>query len=214
MSLTSELTSLELSGEEVSLRPLHSSEAPALARAAAESRDHYGFTRVPNGVSDAEAYVAAALTQRDRGERIPFAIVWRDNVVGSTSYYELSAWRWPEASPLQRADVPDTVEIGHTWLCASAQRTRCNTEAKYLLLGHAFETWRVHRVSLRTDARNLRSRRAIERLGARLDGVIRADKPGSDGTVRDSAYYSIVIAEWPEVMARLKRAMTSAAGAV
>src|SRR5688572_4437451 len=113
-------SSLELTGQEVSLLPLRVSDAPALARAGAESREHYACTHVPDGLADAEAYVAAALEQRARGERIPFAIVWRDRVVGSTSYYELSAWRWPTASPLQRDDAPDAVEIGHTWLCSSA----------------------------------------------------------------------------------------------
>ena len=86
------------------------------------------------------------------------------------------------------------------WLAASAQRTRCNTEAKYLLLSHAFDVWRVHRVSLKTDERNTKSRRAIERLGAVFDGVRRADMPGQDGSVRNSAYYSIVPGEWPTVM--------------
>ncbi len=83
------------------------------------------------------------------------------------------------------------VEIGSTWLAVSAQRTWCNTEAKYLLLSHALDVWKVHRVALKTDERNARSRRAIERLGARFEGVRRADMPGQDGSVRSSAYYSI-----------------------
>lgn len=94
---------------------------------------------------------------------------------------------WPPGSDLHRFDRPDTVEIGSTWLAASAQRQRCNTEAKLLMLTHAFEHWRVHSVSFKTDERNVRSRRAIERLGARFDGVRRADMPGVDGTVRSSA---------------------------
>ena len=92
-----------------------------------------------------------------------------------------------------------------TWLAASAQRTGANTEAKSLMLGHAFEAWEVHLVRLRTDRRNLRSRTAIERLGARFEGVRRADRPGVDGTVRDSAFYSITRAEWPAVRERLGR---------
>ena len=91
-----------------------------------------------------------------------------------------------------------------TWLAASAQRTRCNTEAKLLMLAHAFERWQVHSVSLKTDERNARSRRAIERLGARFDGLRRADMPGADGTVRTSAYYSILAAEWPVVCEGLR----------
>ena len=99
------------------------------------------------------------------------------------------------------------MDIGATWLAASAQRTRCNTEAKLLMLTHAFDVWRVHRVALKTDERNAASRRAIERLGARFEGVRRADMPGQDGSVRHSAYYSIVLAEWPAVRRRLEDAL-------
>jgi RimJ/RimL family protein N-acetyltransferase len=130
--------------------------------------------------------------------------VWRGRVVGSTSYWDFQAWRWIAGCSQQRHDRPDAVEIGFTWLAASAQRTSCNTEAKYLLLRHAFEIWGVHRVRLRTDARNDRSRRAIERLGAKLDGLLRGDVPASDCTVRTTASYSILAEEWPEVAARLK----------
>ena len=124
--------------------------------------------------------------------------------MGSTSFLEIQRWRWPAGSPLQRGDDPDVVDIGATWLAASAQRTRCNTEAKLLMLTHAFEVWRVHRVALKTDERNTASRRAIERLGARFEGVRRADMPGQDRSVRHSAYYSIVQAEWPAVRRTLE----------
>jgi RimJ/RimL family protein N-acetyltransferase len=97
----------------------------------------------------------------------------------------------------------DAVEIGWTWLAASAQRTGINTEAKRLMLGHAFEVWEVHRVTLKTDARNQRSRAAIERLGAKLDGLLRGHMPAYDGEVRTSAVYSIVRDEWPAVRVRL-----------
>src|SRR5262245_10167059 len=138
---------------------------------------------------------------------MPFAIEWHDRVVGSTSYLDIQQWRWPAGSPLQRTDYPDSVEIGATWLSASAQRTRCNTEAKYLMQVHAFEVWRVHRVALKTDERNMRSRQAIERLGARFEGIRRADMPAQDGTVRSSAYYSIVPAEWPAIREKLEAAL-------
>jgi N-acetyltransferase len=141
---------------------------------------------------------------------MPFAIEWHDRVVGSTSYLDIQQWRWPAGSPLQRTDYPDSVEIGSTWLAASAQRTRCNTEAKYLLLTHAFDVWRVHRVCLKTDERNAKSRRAIERLGAAFEGVRRSDMPAQDGSVRSSAYYSIVPAEWPVVRKRLEDALARA----
>ncbi|HKC97257.1 MAG TPA: GNAT family protein [Methylomirabilota bacterium] len=201
------MTQPVLEGATVTLRPLAISDAAALAAAAAESREHYVYTRVPDGVAEAESYIAGALRDLDDGRRMPFVTLWRDRVVGSTSYLDIEQWRWPAGSPHQRTDRPDVVEIGATWLSQSAQRTRCNTEAKLLMLRHAFDVWEVYRVALKTDERNLRSRHAIERLGARLDGVRRADMPGQDGSVRSSAYYSIVRAEWPAVSARLEAAL-------
>ncbi len=202
------LAPLVLRGTTVTLRPLSLDDAGALAAAAAESREPYAFTRVPDGVDDARRYIEGALAERETRGRLPFATLWQERVVGSTSYLGAERWRWPAGSPLQRSDRPDVVEIGATWLAASAQRTRCNTEAKLLMLAHAFDVWQVHRVALKTDARNARSRRAIERLGASFEGVRRADMPGSDGSVRDSAYYSIVRAEWPQVRERLEAALT------
>lgn len=196
-----------LSGVTVTLRPLSAADAPALAAAAAESREQYVYTRVPDGAQDAARYIDLALADREAGHRLPFAIEWQGRVVGSTSYLDVQRWRWPAGSPHQRADRPDSVEIGSTWLAASAQRTRCNTEAKYLLLSHAFDAWDVYRVCLKTDERNAPSRRAIERLGARFEGLRRADMPAQDGSVRTSAYYSIVRAEWPEVRAKLEAAL-------
>jgi len=95
--------------------------------------------------------------------------------------------------------VPSVVEIGSTWLAASVQGTSVNPETKLLMLSHAFDTWRVHRVTFKTDARNEQSRRAIARLGAQFEGIRRAHRIGSDGAIRDSAYFSIVRAEWPAV---------------
>ncbi len=189
------------------MRPLAIADAEALAAAAAESRQHYTYTRVPNRVEEAKSSIAAALRERDDGHRLAFVTLWHDRVVGCTSYLDLQHWRWPAGSPLQRTDRPDVVEIGATWLSDSAQRTRCNTESKYLMLTHAFDVWEVHRVALKTGERNARSRRAIERLGARLDGVRRADMPGQDGSVRSSAYSSIVRAEWQAVRAKLEEAL-------
>ena len=200
-------TPLVLQGPTVTLRPLSLADAAPLAAAARESRDRYEYTRVPDGVEDAQRYIATALADRETRGRMPFAILWRERIVGSTSYLDVERWRWPAGSPLQRTDDPDAVEIGATWLAASAQRTRCNTEAKYLLLSHAFDVWRVHRVTLKTDARNAQSRRAIERLGAIFEGVRRAHMPAQDGSIRDSAYYSIVRAEWPEVRKTLEGAL-------
>jgi N-acetyltransferase len=201
------LQGLVLRGPTVTLRPLSAADAADLAAAGSESRAQYDYTRVPDGVEDARRYIEAALTERDAGRRLPFAIVWGERIVGSTSYLDIQQWRWPAGSPLQRADEPDAVEIGATWLAASAQRTRCNTEAKCLLLGHAFDVWRVHRVCLKTDQRNAKSRQAIERLGAVFEGVRRSDMPAQDGSVRSSAYYSIVRAEWPNVREKLAAAL-------
>ena len=106
--------------------------------------------------------------------------------------------------------MPDGVEIGWTWLAASAQRTPINTEAKWLMLRHAFEVWKVRVVRLNTDRRNARSRSAIERIGGRLDGVVRANRVASDGTLRDSALYSIVESEWPEADAALRASLARA----
>ena len=198
-----DLGDIRLSDPNILLRPLAAGDAEALAAAATEARDTYAYTPVPDSVAGATAYVSHALRQRAAGERYPFAIEWQGRVAGSTSYYDYSVWQWPAGSALQRSDRPDALEIGYTWLAASAQRTRCNTSAKLLLLAHAFQTWQVHRVSLRTDARNERSRRAIEGIGARFEGILRADKPATDGSVRDSARYSIVRAEWPLVRALL-----------
>jgi RimJ/RimL family protein N-acetyltransferase len=201
-----------LAGPTVTLRPLSKADAGALAAAAAESGQHFTYTRVPDGIEEAERYIAAALQDRESGQRMPFVTLWRGRVVGCTSYLDLQQWRWPAGSPLQRTDRPDAVEIGATWLAASAQRTRCNTEAKYLMLTHAFDVWEVHRVALKTDERNSRSRRAIERLGARLDGVRRADMPAQDGSVRNSAYYSILRAEWPAIRATLEKSLAGEQG--
>ena len=202
-----DIESVVLRGPTVTLRPLSVDDAAALAAAAAESREEYGHTRVPDGAADAQRYIETALGDRDTGRRMPFAIVWHDRVVGSTSYLDIQLWRWPAGSPIQRTDRPDSVEIGSTWLAASAQRTRCNTEAKYLLLGNAFDTWDVHRVCLKTDERNATSRRAIERLGALFEGVRRSDMPAADGSVRSSAYYSILRAEWADVKRKLEDAL-------
>ena len=200
---------LILRGVEVTLRPLSVDDAEALAAALGESREHYGFSEIPEGPEETRRYVEKALRQQAAEQRIPFSIVWCGRVVGTTSYYDFQPWEWPVGCDLQRENRPDTLEIGYTWLAASAQRTRCNTEAKYLLLSHAFDSWEVHRVSLRTDVRNERSRRAIERLGAQFEGVRRADLPGQDCTVRDSAFYSIVSADWPQLQNRLRKILES-----
>ncbi len=202
------LGNIVLTGRDVVLRPPVRGDAEALAKAASESREEYGYTPVPEGPDRARVYIDHALRMRKEGLRYPFAIIYLGRIVGSTSFWDVQPWNWPAGSPMQRQDRPDVCEIGSTWLAASAQRTRCNTEAKFLLLSHAFETWAVHRVMLRTDARNSRSRAAIERLGVKFEGIHRADKPAEDGSVRDSAFFSIVAAEWLGVKAKLVEKMS------
>ena len=196
-----------LSDDVVVLEPLSLDHADDLWKAASTRRDTYGLTRVPASAEETRAYIQLGLWEQARGLSIPF--VTRDaqtqRVLGSTRFITIERWTWPPpGSPLQRpSDQADALEIGSTWLTHDAQRTAVNTHAKLLMLTRAFEGWEVRRVTLKTDARNVRSRTAIERLGAKLDGVLRAHMPGFDGAVRDTAFYSILAAEWPEVRARL-----------
>ena len=129
-------------------------------------------------------------------------------VVGSTRYYEMERWDWsaiePGAVPAAGGGRYDRVGIGHTWLGPAAQRTPINTEAKLLMLDHAFSRWGVRAVRLQTDARNARSRAAITRIGCTYEGVLRSDRPAPDGTVRDSAMFSMLAAEWPDARLRLE----------
>lgn len=195
-----------LEGRHVRLEPLELHHVAALVAVGSGPRDTFRLTTAPEGEEATLAYVKAACDARAAGTALPFATVSLalGRVVGSTRFGNLERWPWPEDHPEARPGcVADATEIGWTWLAPEAQRTAINTEAKRLMLAHAFETWRVHRVTLKTDARNARSRAAIERLGARLDGILRAHFPAVDGTIRDSAVYSILAAEWPGVRAAL-----------
>ena len=197
------------------LEPLAEHHVEGLAAAAGGNRGDYAFIPVPSGVEAAGRYVADALAAQAAGLALPFAMVRAVDalVVGATRFCELDYWQgpvvWPPAPRGPLGDplttTPDAAEIGGTWLSAGAQGTGTNTEAKLLMLRHAFETWGVQRVSIRADARNTRSRAAIERLGAVLDGVHRAHSRGLDGMVRGTAFYSILEDEWPQVRARLER---------
>lgn len=212
------LSPLVLEGQLVRLEPLDASHARPLAEAAAENRASYGFTWVPDGVDDARRYVDGALAYQATGQAMPFAVrrLSDGRLVGSTRFLDLQVFGWPPPwppgvgrGPEPSDDRPPSVaEIGSTWYAASAQRTGINAECKLLMLTRAFEVWRVHRVTFKTDARNRASRGAIERLGARPDGVLRAHSPASDGTVRDTAYYSVLAPEWPEVRAALQGRLT------
>ncbi len=203
---------LTLTGRHVRLEPLASEHAPALLAAAEEARGTFTFTLVPADLAGFEAYVQTALGERERGESMPFVV--RDGagtIVGSTRYMMIEHWSWP-GPPLEPVPSgPDALEIGFTWYAERVQRTALNTEAKLLLCTHAFDVWSVRRITWKTDARNGRSRAGIERLGAKLDGVLRAHRAAADGVVRDTAFYSMLRSEWPEARARLTARLERAA---
>jgi RimJ/RimL family protein N-acetyltransferase len=208
MSAPHPLAPIILEGRYARLEPLtHAHAKPLFAAATSGPRDTFGYTTVAATEAAMGQWVADALTAHAAGSALPFAVVSRaaDRVVGSTRFGNVEFWSWPPESPNQRGeDVPDVVEIGWTWYAPDAQRTGVNTETKLLMLTHAFETWRVHCVRLKTDARNERSRQAILRIGARFDGILRGHTVAADRTVRDSAFYSIRDGEWPEVKERLR----------
>lgn len=188
-----------LEGRLVRLEPLAERHADDLAAAAEEDRGRYGFTLVPRA-DEIDEYLKAHFARAEQGV-VPFAQVRRSDgrAVGCTAYLEPRYW--PGRDELY------AVEIGFTWLGASAQGTGVNAEAKLLLMSHAFEALRVARVDIKTDARNERSRRAIEALGATFEGVLRSHTiswaPGEDGLLRDSAMYSVIASEWSGVKDRL-----------
>lgn len=194
------LDRLILVGDHVRLEPLTLEHVPALVAAINEDPGLFRFSTAPETEGAMSAWVNATLAAREAGRELPFATYSsaQDRIVGSTRFYDLERWGSPGEDP-HRDRPPDACLIGYTWLGASAHRTASNTEAKLLMLSHAFETWEVHRVAFRIDARNDRSRSAVERLGATFEGVRRAERLGADGKIRDSAFYSILAAEWPAV---------------
>ena len=170
-----------------------------MAAVAADS-SLYRWTPVPRDEAAAKRYIETALSWRDAGTCVPFATVRVDNgvVVGSTRFWNMERFAWPETH--ERFGSPfDGCEIGWTWLTRSAVRTAINTEAKLLMMTQAFEAWRVLRVCLHTDARNERSRAAIERIGGKFEGILRAHRMAADFTPRNSARFSILAEEWPDV---------------
>ncbi len=201
-----------LDGEHIRLEPLQPGHAAGLARAAAGDPALYRWTTVPQGPAAAAAYVAAALAQRDAGTAAPFAVLGAGDgcVLGSTRLRDLSWWPWPAGHPRSGREAPDVCEIGHTWLARAAVGTAANPAAKLLLLGHAFEVWEVQSVCFHTDARNERSRRALHRIGARFEGILRAHRLAADSVPRDSARFSVTAAEWPAVRLHLRQLAAAA----
>jgi RimJ/RimL family protein N-acetyltransferase len=197
-------------GRHIRLEPLEHRHIDGLVAASADNAtlgaaSLYEWSPVPRGEAEATSYVETALAWRDAGTAVPFAIVRvQDGVVlGSTRFWNLERWAWPQSHPSHGRGVPDACEIGYTWLSRSAIRTAANTESKLLMLTHAFEVWRVLRVCFHTDARNHRSRAALERIGGQFEGILRAHRMAADYIPRDSVRYSIVAAEWPAVKQRL-----------
>jgi RimJ/RimL family protein N-acetyltransferase len=194
-----------LPGNNIRLEPLGHQHVNGLVAAAAADPSLYRWSPVPQGKDKAAGYIDTALAWQDAGTAVPFAIVRMpdETLIGSTRFWNIERWTWPAGHPSHGRDVPDACEIGYTWLAQSALRTAANTETKLLMLRHAFEAWQVLRVCFHTDARNQRSRAALERIGAQCEGILRAHRMAADFIPRDSVRYSIVAAEWPRVKQRL-----------
>jgi RimJ/RimL family protein N-acetyltransferase len=183
---------VELRGRHAALLPLRREHAAALADAARDGelwRLWYTSVPSPEGMA---AEIERRLALQAAGSMLPFAVLDATGTpVGMTTYMHVDA-------------VHRRVEIGSTWLARRVQRTLLNTECKLMLLGHAFETLDCIAVEFRTHRLNLQSRRAIERLGAQLDGILRSHQRAADGTLRDTAVYSVTAAEWPTVRSHLR----------
>jgi N-acetyltransferase len=192
-----------LLGQHVRLEPLRHDHIAALADASSDHRERYVMSFVPHGEAAMRQYVETALGWAQAGHAVPFVTIRQSDeaVLGSTRFFDLERWAWPPDRP--QTNAFDTGEIGYTWLRAAAMRSAANTEAKLLMLTHAFETWGMRSVNFHTDARNARSRAAIERIGAQFEGILRAHRMATDFSPRDSARYSIIASEWPDVKAHI-----------
>lgn len=186
-----------LYGSRIILRPLQYADADALVHAATDGELwNLTVTVVPSSAT-VDAYLKKALDGRDAGTVLPFVIVLKDSgeVIGSTRLWKIDR--------LNRK-----LEIGSSWISARWQKTFVNTEAKYLLLRHAFEALDCVRVQLTTDENNQASRKAILRLGAQQEGIVRHERIMPDGRKRNSVRFSIIDEEWPEVRQNLERKLT------
>jgi RimJ/RimL family protein N-acetyltransferase len=188
-----EVSPVVLEGRHVRLEPLSPAHEESLSAAAGDGQLWNSTVTIVPSRATMSAYIAAALEAQAQGHELPFVIIRKssDQVVGTTRFYFIDREN-------------RHVEIGYTWLAASAQRTGVNTEAKLLLLTYAFEVWRCIRVAFITDVLNQQSRAAILRLGAKQEGVLRNHLVMPGGRYRDSVCFSIIEAEWPEVKARLE----------
>ncbi len=197
------VTPLTLEGSVVRLEPIRLEHAEAFWEVA---KDHLEdiFRWIPYSMrtrADFEALIAKTLAEQERGESVAFATVERGSgrIIGSTRFMNIDR-------------INRRVEIGSTWIAPAWQRTAVNTEAKYLMLRHAFEAWGCIRVELKTDALNEQSRNAILRIGAKEEGTLRRHVITWTGRVRDSVYFSILDDEWPGVKKRLESRMEPSTG--
>jgi RimJ/RimL family protein N-acetyltransferase len=197
------LEPVELHGELVTLEPLRADHDTCLL-VGADDEEVFAWLPYPRpaDIEQARSWIEGALADRRAHRRFPFAILDAEAgvVIGSTSYWDFDS---------RNAHV----EIGSTWLSSTAWGTGRNAEAKLLLTRHAFETLGLERVAFRTDVRNERSRRAIERLGATMEGVHRHELRRRDGSWRDSVHYSILREEWPSAEAALRERIAAVQGA-
>ena len=182
-----------LEGQHVRLEPLSLAHEEALIAAAGDGELWNSTVTIVPSRETIGSYIGAALNAQAQGHALPFVIIRKESglVVGCTRFFHIERDH-------------RRVEIGYTWLSAGAQRTSINTEAKLLLLTHAFEFWRCIRVEFFTDFLNHQSRTAILRLGAKQEGILRNHMIMPSGRYRDSVCFSITEAEWPDVKARLK----------
>ncbi|WP_460116794.1 GNAT family N-acetyltransferase [Pseudomonas sp. S2_C03] len=182
-----------LHGERISLRPLQYSDANALVQAAADGELWNLTVTIVPSTTTVDAYLKKALDGRDSGTVLPFAIVLNETgeVIGSTRFWKVD--------PLNRK-----LEIGSSWISSRWQKTFVNTEAKYLMLRHAFEVLGCVRVQFTTDENNQKSRNAILRLGAQQEGIVRHERIMPDGRKRNSVRFSIIDDEWPQVRENLE----------
>jgi len=188
--MTARLDPISLAGHGIRLEPLSRAHIPALQDAVDDGDiGALNYVNVP-GRDGIPAWIENALAMSDAGRELPFAIFAGERVVGSTRFYDIDL------------SVP-TLAIGYTFHAASVWRTHVNTANKRLMLGHAFDTLGAQSVFFHTSHLNLRSRAAIERLGAKLDGILRSWKRHKDGSLRDTYTYSITAPEWPAIRERL-----------
>lgn len=197
ITATLKITPITLAGKHVRLEPLTFAHESVLNEAAADGElwnTDVTIIPKPDGM---KPYIEFALDGLDQGTQLPFVIVRSSDhrVVGTTRFYEIRT-------------QDRVVAIGYTWLAKSTQRTPINTEAKLLLLTHAFETWNCVRVELITDVRNEQSRAAILRIGAKQEGILRKHLILPSGRIRDSVVFSIIDSEWAEVKTRLTQRLT------